>query len=98
MVAYCGEQGIGFLAYSPTGGGRLNRKLPEHPVVSAVAARVGASAHAVVLAWVLSRGPAVIVIPSARSVEHALDASSAGDLALAPEDLAAIEAAEFSRA
>jgi aryl-alcohol dehydrogenase-like predicted oxidoreductase len=98
MVAYCGEQGIGFLAYSPTGGGRLNRKLPEHPVVSAVAARVGASAHAVVLAWVLSRGPAVIVIPSARSVEHALDASSAGDLVLAPDDLAAIDAAEFSRA
>ena len=24
VVAYCAEQGIGFLAYSPTGGGRLN--------------------------------------------------------------------------
>jgi aryl-alcohol dehydrogenase-like predicted oxidoreductase len=98
MVAYCGEQGIGFLAYSPTGGGRLNRKLPGHPVVSAIAARVGASAHAVVLAWVLARGPTVIVIPSARSVEHALDASRAGDLVLTPDDLAAIDAAEFSRA
>jgi hypothetical protein len=31
-------------------------------------------------------------------VEHALDASGAGDLVLASDDLAAIDAAEFSRA
>ena len=98
VVSYCAEQGIGFLAYSPTGGGRLNRKLPEHPVVAPIAARLGVSAHAVVLAWVLAQGPTVIVIPSARSVEHALDGVAAGDLALAPDDLAAIDGAEFSRA
>jgi len=98
VVSYCAEQGIGFLAYSPTGGGRLNRKLPEHPVVAPIAARLGVSAHAVVLAWVLAQGPTVIVIPSARSVEHALDGVGAGDLALAPDDLAAIDGAEFSRA
>ena len=98
VVSYCAEQAIGFLAYSPTGGGRLNRKLPEHPVVAAIAARLGVSAHAVVLAWVLAQGPAVIVIPSARSVEHALDSLGAGDLVLPPDDLAAIDGAEFSRA
>ena len=30
VVRYCGERGIGFLAYSPTGGGRLTKKLPGH--------------------------------------------------------------------
>lgn len=98
VVAYCAEQGIGFLAYSPTGGGRLNRKLPDHPVVARIAARLGVSAHAVVLAWVLAQGSTVIVIPSARSVEHALDSVQAGDLVLSPDDLAAIDGAEFSRA
>ncbi len=98
VVQYCAEKGIGFLAYSPTGGGRLNLKLPAHPVVAQLAQRHGASPHAVVLAWVLSRSPTVIAIPSARSTEHALDSVSAGDLRLSPDDLSAIDAAEFSRA
>jgi aryl-alcohol dehydrogenase-like predicted oxidoreductase len=98
VVQYCTQQGIGFLAYSPTGGGRLNRKLPDHPVLRPMAARLGVSAHALVLAWVLAQSPAVIVIPSARRVEHALDSIRAGELELSAEDLAAIDRATFSRA
>jgi aryl-alcohol dehydrogenase-like predicted oxidoreductase len=98
VVGYCAERGIGFLAYSPVGGGRLNRKLPSHPVVGPMAARLGVSAHAVVLAWVLAQSPAVLAIPSARTVDHALDSLDAADLVLAPEDLTALDAAEFSRA
>lgn len=98
VVEYCEGRGIGFLAYSPTGGGRLNRKLPEHPVLRPMAERLGVSAHAVVLAWVLARSDAVIVIPSARRVGHALDSVRAGELELSAEDLAAIDRAEFSRA
>ncbi|HET7240073.1 MAG TPA: aldo/keto reductase, partial [Gemmatimonadales bacterium] len=98
VLRYCSERGIGFLAYSPVGGGRLNRKLPDHPVLAPMARRLGVSAHALVLAWVLAQSPAVLVIPSARSVEHALDSLRAADLALSAEDLAAIDRAEFSRA
>jgi aryl-alcohol dehydrogenase-like predicted oxidoreductase len=96
VVSYCTERGIGFLAYSPTGGGRLNRKLPSHPVLTRMAASHGASAHALVLAWVLAQSPAVIAIPSARTVEHALDSLRAADLTLSAADLAAIDQAEFS--
>jgi aryl-alcohol dehydrogenase-like predicted oxidoreductase len=98
VVRACEERGIGFLAYSPTGGGRLTLKLPGHPVLAGIARRHGVSAHAVVLAWVLARSPAVIVIPSARTVEHARDSVTASGLALTAEDLSAIEDAEFSRA
>jgi aryl-alcohol dehydrogenase-like predicted oxidoreductase len=98
VVAYCAEQGIGFLAYSPTGGGRLTRTLPAHPVLAPIARRLGVSAHAVVLGWALAQSPTVIVIPSARTVEHALDSVGAADLVLGADDLAAIDAAEFSRA
>jgi aryl-alcohol dehydrogenase-like predicted oxidoreductase len=97
VVRFCEERGIGFLAYSPVGGGRLNRRLPDHPVLRPMAERLGVSAHALVLAWVLSRSPAVIVIPSARSVEHALDSVGAGRVELVAEDLVAIDRAEFSR-
>ena len=98
VVEYCARHGIGFLAYSPTGGGRLNRKLPNHPVLQQMAARLGATPHALVLAWVLAASPTVLVIPSARKVEHAVDSATAATLRLAPADLAAITAADFSRA
>lgn len=98
VVEYCTRQGIGFMAYSPIGGGRLNRKLPGHPILQPMATRLGVTPHALVLAWVLARSPAVIVIPSARTVEHALDSITAADLQLSEADLSSITTAEFSRA
>jgi len=98
VVAHCAAQGIGFLAYSPVGGGRLNRKLPGMTALQQIAAAHGVSAHAVVLAWVLAQGPTVFIIPGARTVEHAVDAAGAANVALSAGDVAALDAAEFSRA
>jgi aryl-alcohol dehydrogenase-like predicted oxidoreductase len=98
VVAHCARQGIGFLAYSPTGGGRLNRKLPDHAVLRTMAQDLGFSAHALVLAWVLAQGSTVIAIPSARKVEHAVDSARAADIELSSADLQRISEAEFSRA
>ena len=97
VVKYCGDRGIAFLAYSPVGGGRLNRKLPGHPVLRRLAARLGRSAHAIAIAWVLAQGPTVFAIPGARTVEHARDAAGAADLELSADDLRAIDDAEFDR-
>ena len=97
VVAHCAANRIGFLAYSPTGGGRLTKKLPGHPVVEAVARRTGASPHAVVIAWVRAQGPTVIPIPGARKPEHAVDSARVADFALAPADLEELDAAEFDR-
>ncbi len=96
VVEYTTLEDMGFLAYSPVGGGRLNRKLPDHPVVWAIARSRGVSAHAVVLAWVLRRAPNVIVIPGARTEAHVLDSVASADVQLTDEEDRAIEAAEFS--
>lgn len=98
VLAHCARAGIAFLAYSPVGGGRLNKKLPNHPVARRIAEARGASPHAVLLAWVLARAPNVIAIPGARTPEHARDSAEAADLRLTADDLLAIERAEFSRA
>lgn len=98
VVAHCEQHGIGFLAYSPVGGGRLNLKLPTHPSLTPMARRNKVSTHAAVLAWCLSKGKTVIVIPSARTVEHAVDSLTAADLTLSIQELAVIDGAEFSRA
>jgi aryl-alcohol dehydrogenase-like predicted oxidoreductase len=98
VVDYCGRRRIGFLAYSPTGGGRLNLKLPSHPVLGPMAKELGVTAHQIVLAWVLGQGRSVIAIPSARKVEHVEDSARAADLALSVADFDAITRADFSRA
>jgi aryl-alcohol dehydrogenase-like predicted oxidoreductase len=96
VVGHTAAAGIGFLAYSPVGGGRLNRKLPDHPVVTALAASRGVSPHALVLAWVLGRAPNLIVIPGARTERHALDSITAAGIELTEDEERAIEEAEFS--
>lgn len=97
VVRHCAERGIGFLAHSPTGGGRLNKKLPSHPVLSRLSTELGFSPHALTLAWVLAQGSTVIVIPSARTEEHVRDSATAGSLALSEADRWAISEAHFDR-
>ena len=98
VVAYCDAEGLGFLAYSPVGGGRLNKKLPRIPVLEPIARRHGVSPHAVVLAWVVAQGPSVLVIPAARRAAHVRDSQAAAAVELSAEEIEAIDAAEFSTA
>ncbi|HEV7922082.1 MAG TPA: aldo/keto reductase [Thermoanaerobaculia bacterium] len=98
VAEHCAREGIAFLAYSPVGGGRLAKKLPEFDVLWPIAAAHEASVHAVVIAWVRSKGSTVIPIPAARTVEHAVDSAKAAEITLAPDEIARIDDSEFSRA
>lgn len=94
----CAERGIAFLAYSPVGGGRLAKKLPQFDVLIELARKHDRSVHAIVLAWVRAQGATVVPIPAARTVEHAADSARAADLVLPPEDVQAIDESDFPRA
>ncbi len=96
VVEYCAAQGIGFLAYSPVGGGRLNKKLYNHEGLSPLGEKQGASPHELVLAWVLAQGSSVIIIPGARTTEHAMSSVRAADLELSEDEVREIGAAEYS--
>lgn len=96
VLEYCTKRRIGFLAYSPVGGGRLNKRLADHPVVAPIAARHSVSAHAVVLAWVLAQSDSVIAIPGARTVAHAVDSVSSAVTELSEGEMRAIDGAHFS--
>ena len=96
VVEYCDRSGLGFLAYSPVGGGRLNKKLPDIAALEPISRRHGCSHHAVVLAWVLAQGSSVIVIPAARRIAHMSDSQVAAEIELSEGELEAIENAEFS--
>jgi len=98
VAAECGRRGIAFLAYSPVGGGRLAKKLPKFELLERIAAAHGRSVHAIVLAWVRSKGPTVVPIPAARTVEHAVDSAKSVDVVLAPDEIEQMDQTEFSRA
>lgn len=93
----CAERNVTFLAYSPVGGGRLAKKLPQFDVLQRIAKARDASVHAVVLAWVRQQSPSVVPIPGASKPEHAIDSAKSAGVALSVNEMAEIDATEFSR-
>lgn len=89
LLAWSQERGMPVMAYSPLGqGGRLLRE----KALRAVAARHGATAAQVALAWTL-RAPGVVAIPKAAEPEHVRQNAEAGAISLSAEDLAVLDAA-----
>lgn len=97
VAEWCAAHDITFLAYSPLGGGRLTKKLPQFDVLHPIAKSHDVSVHAVVLAWVRAQGSTVVPIPAARTVEHATDSAKSLAVNLTPDEIAAIDAAHFDR-
>jgi aryl-alcohol dehydrogenase-like predicted oxidoreductase len=93
----CAERGIVFLAYSPVGGGRLAKKLPQFDVLIDLARKHDRSVHAITIAWVRAQAATVVPIPAARTIEHALDSAKAADLVLDDEDVQMIDESAFDR-
>ena len=88
LLPWCEARGIGVMAYSPLGEGRLAR----HPELARIASTIGASASEVALAWVLRRRQAV-AIPKAAHEDHLRSNRRARDIALDADALSALDRA-----
>jgi pyridoxine 4-dehydrogenase len=86
VLAACERAGIAFLPWYPLGAGRALRSAR----VRRVAARLGATAAQVALAWLLARSPVMLPIPGTSSIAHLEENAAAAGLKLSPEDLAAL--------
>jgi aryl-alcohol dehydrogenase-like predicted oxidoreductase len=93
VLSHCTKNGIAFLPYSPFGGAGGAKRLARTGRLAEEATRRGVSPHRLVLAWMLAKSPAVVVIPGVRRVESAVDSAKASDLELTAAEVAAIEAA-----
>ena len=92
-LAYCAEQGIAFLPWSPLGGmGSAAALGDRHAAFAEVARERGVSPQQVCLAWHLAQAPVVIPIPGASRPESITDSAAAADLELTPEELARLDA------
>ena len=93
LLDSCAGQGIAFVPFfALTGEGREVGGVAAHDVVSAVAQAHDATPAQVRLAWALSRGPHVLVIPGTSSEAHLVENLAAADLELSADELEALTA------
>ena len=83
LVDHCAEQGVVYVPYFPLRDG-------DSEAVDRTAERLGVTANAVKLAWLLRRSPAMLPIPGTLSLEHLRENLAALELELSDEDVAAI--------
>jgi pyridoxine 4-dehydrogenase len=89
VLKHCEQEKIGFMPWSPVGGGRsLNDSKLE-----AVAKAHNVSVYQVAIAWLLHRSPAMLPIPGTSSVAHLEDNMAAAKLKLSEEELKSLDAA-----
>ena len=88
LVDLTARQGIAFVPYFPLGGFRLL----QSDALGSVAARLGSSAQAVALAWLLRRSPNILVIPGTSSVAHLRENVANASLTLDDATLAELNA------
>lgn len=88
LVELTARQGIAYVPYFPLGG---FTPLQSDTLKSA-AARLGASAQSVALAWLLRRSPNMLVIPGTSSVAHLRENVAAASLTLDDATIAELDA------
>jgi diketogulonate reductase-like aldo/keto reductase len=88
---YCRDHGVAIVGYTPFGRGDYEDR-PGTAVLETVARKYEATVRQIILAF-LTRDPLAFTIPKASSAAHAAENARAGDLILAPDDVAAIDTA-----
>jgi aryl-alcohol dehydrogenase-like predicted oxidoreductase len=83
VLAYCEKEGLGFMPWSPIGGGRSLGSGELEKVAKAHATSV----YEVAIAWLLARSSVMLPIPGTSSVKHLEENMSASKLRLTPGEI-----------
>jgi aryl-alcohol dehydrogenase-like predicted oxidoreductase len=86
-LEHCEKQGLGFMPWSPVGGGRSLRG----GTLEAVAKAHDASVYQLAIAWLLQRSPVMLPIPGTSSVAHLEENVAAGKLLLTAAELRTLD-------
>jgi len=87
LIDALAAQGIAYVPYFPLGGFAPLQSKTLH----SVAARLGATAMGVALAWLLQRSPNILLIPGTSSVDHLHENVTAAALSLPDDALAELD-------
>ncbi|HEX7793471.1 MAG TPA: aldo/keto reductase [Vicinamibacterales bacterium] len=86
VVEYCLANRLRLLAYRPLGGPTRRRKTAADPTLTRIAARHGATAFEIALAWLMDLSDLIVPIPGATQVETVRSIARAGDIVLTDAD------------
>jgi aryl-alcohol dehydrogenase-like predicted oxidoreductase len=93
-LAYCEQQGIGFLPWYPIAGGKvLKADQPGAQPLAEIAKRYSVSVPQLSISWLLHRSPVMLPIPGTSKVAHLEENIAAADLNMGPDEWEEIEAA-----
>jgi aryl-alcohol dehydrogenase-like predicted oxidoreductase len=95
VLAYCEQQGIGFIPWYPLAAGHLAQ---PGSILDGIAKARNATPSQIALAWVLQRSPVMLPIPGTSKVAHLEENVAAAGISLSPEDFAALDRAGNSPA
>ncbi|GAA3709565.1 oxidoreductase [Microlunatus aurantiacus] len=92
VLDLCADYGIAFVPYFPLGSAfRAKNPVLNHPEVAAAAERLGRTPAQTVLAWTLTRGANVLLIPGTSSLAHLEENLAVADIELDPESKTALD-------
>jgi pyridoxine 4-dehydrogenase len=89
-LAYCEKEKLGFIPWSPVGGGRSS--FTKSGPLEAEAKRHGVTVYQLALGWLLQRSPVMLPIPGTSSLQHLEENMASAKLQLTPADWKTIEA------
>ena len=93
VLRFCADHDVAYVPFfpirSPGAGGP--KPLADDPAISSVAAKHGATPAQIALAWLLHKGPHILLIPGTSSMVHLEENMAAGRIALDDDDLAALD-------
>jgi aryl-alcohol dehydrogenase-like predicted oxidoreductase len=92
LVALASRRRMQVIAHSPFGGPPRAPRLARDPAIRAIAERLGATPHEVVLAYLLALDPCIVPIPGARRVATAESLARASAIVLDDAAVAALDA------
>jgi pyridoxine 4-dehydrogenase len=95
VVDFCESEGIAFMPWFPLAMGSL---AADEGLIATVAARHGATASQVSLAWLLARSATMVPIPGTSSIEHLQENLAARELRLTAQDITELTAATIAPA
>ncbi len=93
VLAYCEQEGLTFLPWSPLGGSRRVQQLPEIAPIAQLAAVKGVSVYCIVLAWLRAKSPCIVPIPGAKRVQSLQDSLRSIQVSLSETEISQIDRA-----
>ena len=91
VLAYCEQENLTFLPWSPLGGSRRVKSLPEIQAIAQLAETKGVSVYCLILAWLRAKSPCVVPIPGASKIGSIEDSVKAANVSLSAIEVEQID-------